>query len=219
MAEFDDITARDAQVAAQIGADVAVEQIADIYGRALLGAAEKAGRTEELLQEFDGLVTDVLEPFPKLETILASTLIPHEEKAGVLDRVLGGRFSPLLISFLKIVSRHGRLDCLRAIHRQTSLLYDRMRGRIHVQLATAAPLSDAAANRIAQRLRDVLGAEPILRRVTNPELIGGALLRVGDTVYDGSIANQLHLIRQQMMQRSVHEIQSRRDRFRDPAGN
>lgn len=219
MAEFDDITAADARTAAQIQADVGVEHIANVYGQAFLGAAENAGRSEALLEEFRSLVTDVLERFPVLEEILASALVSPEEKAGILDRVFGGRLSPLLISFLKVVSRHGRLDCLRAIHRQTRLLYDRLRGRVHVQLTTATPLSDALAGRIAAGLRNVLGGEPILRRVTDPTLIGGAVVRVGDTVYDSSVANQLQLIRQQMIDRSAHEIQSRRDRFRDPAGN
>ncbi len=219
MAEFDDITARDAKVAAQIQADVAVEQIADVYGQALLGAAESAGRTAEVLGEFDLLMGEVLDRFPRLEAILASALIAHEEKAALLDRVLGGRFSPLVLSFLKVVSRHGRLDCLRAIHRQSRLLYDRLRQRVHVRLTTATPLSDAAAGRLAEGLRGLVGGEPVVQRVTDPELIGGVVLRVGDTVYDGSIARQLHLLRQQMIDRSAHEIQSRRDRFRDPAGD
>ena len=45
------------------------------------------------------------------------------------------------------------------------------------------------------------------------------MLRVGDTVYDGSVATQLAQMREQMINRSVHEIQSRRDRFRHPDGN
>ncbi len=48
-------------------------------------------------------------------------------------------------------------------------------------------------------------------------LIGGAVLRIGDTVYDGSVANQLQNLREKMVERSAHEIQSRRDRFRNPA--
>jgi len=219
MAESDDITARDANVAAQIEADVRVEHIADVYAQALLGAAENVGRAEGVLEEFETLIAELLQPFPQLDAILTSTLIHHDEKTGILDRVLAGRFSPLLVNFLKVVSRHGRFDCLRAIHRQARLLYDRLRGRVHVRLTTATPLSEAAADRIVEGLRAVLGGEPVLRRVTDPELIGGAVLRVGDTVYDGSIANQLQLIRQQMINRSAHEIQSRRDRFRDPAGN
>ena len=219
MAESDDITARDANVAAQIEADVRVEHIADVYAQALLGAAENVGRAEGVLEEFETLIAELLQPFPQLDAILTSTLIHHDEKTGILDRVLAGRFSPLLVNFLKVVSRHGRFDCLRDIHRQARLLYDRLRGRVHVRLTTATPLSEAAADRIVEGLRAVLGGEPVLRRVTDPELIGGAVLRVGDTVYDGSIANQLQLIRQQMINRSAHEIQSRRDRFRDPAGN
>ena len=59
----------------------------------------------------------------------------------------------------------------------------------------------------------MLGGEPIIQWVTDPDLIGGAVLRVGDTVYDGSVAGQLEQLRQQILERSVHEIQSRRDRF------
>jgi F-type H+-transporting ATPase subunit delta len=219
MAESDDISAEDARAAAQITADVGVERIADVYAQALLSTAENAGRTADLLEEFDALVTELLEPFPQLETILTAALISAHEKVDVLDRVLAGRCSALLVNFLKVVARHGRLDCLRAIHRQTRLCYDRLRGRVHVRLTTAAPLSQSAAERIAERIGTLLGREPILRQATDPELIGGAVLRVGDTVYDGSIARQLQLIRQQIIDRSAHEIQSRRDRFRDPAGN
>ena len=61
----------------------------------------------------------------------------------------------------------------------------------------------------------MLGGEPLVEQVVDPTVIGGAVLRVGDVVYDGSVANQLQILRQQMIDRSVHEIQSRRDRFRN----
>jgi F-type H+-transporting ATPase subunit delta len=219
MAEFRDRTAEDALVAAQIEADVGVEHLGTVYGKALVGAAENAGQTEVVLDELDDLVANVLGRFPKLEAILASILVSPEEKANILDRVFRGRVSPLLLHFLQVVSRHGRLDCLRAIHHQAHDLYDKLRHRVHVQLTTAEPVGDALAERIAARLRAVLGSEPLLSRAVDPGLIGGAVLRVGDTVHDGSIANQLRVVRQQMIDRSAHEIQSRRDRFRYPAGS
>ena len=55
----------------------------------------------------------------------------------------------------------------------------------------------------------------VLQKAVKPS----RLLRVGDTVYDGSLAAQLAQLRQQMIDRSIHEIQSGRDRFRHPAGN
>jgi F-type H+-transporting ATPase subunit delta len=219
MAESRDITAEDARTAAQIEADVGVEHIANVYAKALLDTTEKAGQTAVIIEEFDAVVAGVLDRFPKLEAVLASMLVSPEEKSALVDRVLGGRVSAILLNFLQVVARHGRLDCLRAIHCQTHDLYDKLRNRILVRLVTATPLGPAAVEHIAESLRPRLGGEPVFRQETDPDLIGGAVLRIGDTVYDGSIANQLKNLRQQMIQRTAHEIQSRRDRFRYPAGN
>ena len=98
-------------------------------------------------------------------------------------------------------------------------MLDKLRNRIPVELTTAAPIGAAETRRIVDNLRKQLDGEPVVRQSVDPNLIGGAVVRVGDTVYDGSIANQLKQLRQQMIDRSAHEIQSRRDRFRNPAGN
>jgi F-type H+-transporting ATPase subunit delta len=124
-----------------------------------------------------------------------------------------------MLHFLKVVSHHGRLDCLRAIHRQARGLYEKMRGRVVVQVTSATPMDDSVAEQIVRGIRPLLDGEPLLRRSVDPKLIGGIVVRVGDTLYDGSIAAQLKNVRQQMIDRSAHEIQSRRDRFRYPAGN
>jgi len=219
MAESKDITGEHAQTAAQIDADVGVEHIADVYAKALLSAAEGAGFTRTVLEEFDSLIAEVLDSFPKLEAILASGLVSIDEKAGILERLFDGRMSPTFVNFLKVVARHDRLDCLRVIHCRLGVLYDELQGRVQVQVATAAPVGDELAAGIAEKLRRGLNAEPVVEQIVDPELIGGVIVRVGDTIFDGSVANQLKLIRQQMIDRSVHEIQSRRDRFRYPAGN
>jgi F-type H+-transporting ATPase subunit delta len=219
MAETRDITAQDARTAAQIEADVGVEHIAGVYAKALLDTTERAGATAAVLEEFDALMTDVLDRFPRLEAVLASVLVSPEEKSALLDRLLGGRASAILLNFLKVVARHGRLDCLRAIHLTAHACYDKLRNRIPVRLSTATPLDAAALAGIAQSLQAKLGGEPVIQQEVDPGLIGGAVLRIGDTIYDGSVANQLQNLRQQMIEKSAHEIQSRRDRFRYPAGN
>ncbi len=216
MSEADDITARDAHVAERFSPDVGREQVGEIYARALLGAANKAGRTDDVLGELDSLVEDVLAAVPKLETVLASPLVSHEEKVSLFDRVFKPRLDPLLSNFLKVVSRHGRLDCLRAIRRQARKLYEESQGNIRVRITTAAEVAPEQVDQIGAALAASLGRRPILETAVDPALIGGAVLRVGDTVYDGSVANQLQHIRQQMIDRSIHEIQSRRDSFRTP---
>jgi F-type H+-transporting ATPase subunit delta len=212
-----DPTARDTQFAAEFDADVGAQHVADVYAEAFLGAAENAGRTEELLAEFDSFLTDVLDTFPMLEQVLGSRLVSADDKAGLLDRVLQSQASVIFLNFLKIVARHERLDILRVIHRQTHEQYNRLRGRVRVDVTTATAVPEELAQRIAQSLAKIVDGEPVLQRIVDPDLIGGIVVRVGDTVYDASVANQLKQLRQQMIDRSAHEIQSRRDRFRYPA--
>lgn len=211
-----DRQARDAQEASAIMADVGREQVAAVYAEAFLGAAQNAGRPEALIEEFDSFLTDVLDRLPEFEKVLESGFVGSEEKNAILDRALAGQASPEFLNFLKVVSRRGRLDLLRAIQREVHKLFERMQGRVRVQITTATPLDDQLANRIAENLRRMLQGEAVLQQAVDPALIGGIVVRVGDTVYDGSIATQLQNVRQQMIDRSAHEIQSRRDRFRYP---
>jgi F-type H+-transporting ATPase subunit delta len=199
--------------------DVDALKIGAVYAKALLGAAEAAGQTEAVIGEFDSLVTDVLDRFPQLEAVLASAIISPADKDDVLDKTLGKQASPLLLNFLKVVAKHGRLGTLRAIRRSLHEQHDQMRGRVRVRVTTATPLDDDVANRIADLVRNVLKHEPVLESAVESDMIGGVVLRVGDMVYDASIATQLAHIREQMINRSVHEIQSRRDRFRNPEGS
>jgi F-type H+-transporting ATPase subunit delta len=206
--------AADARVAAELDADVGVEHIGAVYAKALLGAAENAGRLAETFEELESLVRDVLDKLPQLDQVLSSGLVSHEDKAALLDRLLAGKASPLVLNFLKVLARHGRLDVLRAIYRQAKAQYDERRGVVRVELLTAAPVGQALIDKVQTQLRSLLGGEPVIEHRADPQLIGGAIVRVGDTIYDGSIATQLENLREQMIDRSVHEIQSRRDRFR-----
>jgi F-type H+-transporting ATPase subunit delta len=209
--------AADARMAAELNADVGVEHIGAVYAKALLGAAENAGRLDETLEELDSLVCDVLDRLPQLEQILASGLVGVEEKTALLDRALAGQASPLFLNFLKVLGRHGRLDLLRVVYRQAKAQYDVLRGVVRVEFLTASPVDAALIDKVQNQLRLLLGREPVVEHRVQPGLIGGAVVRVGDTIYDGSIATQLENLREQMIDRSVHEIQSRRDRFRPPA--
>jgi F-type H+-transporting ATPase subunit delta len=182
---IDDNSARDAQQVAQMEADVGREHVGAVYAEALLAVTEKAGTTDALVDVFDAVVSDVLDPFPEFERILDSALISHEQKVAILDHVLGPRVPAVFLDFLKVVSRHDRMDCLRAIHAATHVLYDELRGRVPVELVTPVPIDDALAGRLDGRLHELLGGQPILSRRVDPELIGGAVVRVGDTIYDG----------------------------------
>lgn len=198
--------------------DVGAQQVAALYAKAFLAAAEKSHQTDALVQELAGLA-DLFGQQPDFAAVLASALVSQEEKSQLLDKVLGGKVSDTLLDFLKVLSRHERLDLVRPIEREVVRMHDELRGRVLVHLRTATPVQDGLSQSLRNSLGKLFGGEPKIEAEVDPALIGGIMLRVGDTVYDGSLATQLEQVREQMITRSVHEIQSRRDRFRHSGGN
>ena len=85
-----------------------------------------------------------------------------------------------------------------------------------VLVTSAVPLPDDQAERLRQEIRSQFAKEPVLDIHVDPELIAGMLVRVGDWRLDSSIRSRLHRIREQLVERSSYEIQSRRDRFSSP---
>ncbi len=199
--------------------DVRAQQIASVYAKAFLGAAESAGQLDERVSELEDFLRDVVNELPQFEALLSTYLVKHEQRTGILDRVLGGAVSAPLLDFLKVLSRHDRLGVLREIGREVRSQYNVLVGRVPVRVSTATPLSPADAEKMVPALRALLKGEPEVELAVDPALIGGLVLRIGDTVYDGSVARQLEQVREQMINRSVHEIQSRRDSFRSASGN
>jgi F-type H+-transporting ATPase subunit delta len=199
--------------------DIKAQQVGAVYARALLGATEKAGQTESVLAELDAVVSEVLDAHPQFDAILTSGVILAEEKVALIDRTLAGRISPLLLNFLRVLAQHGRLDCLRAARQQAWEQLDQLRGRVKVRVATAKELPEELFDELTVALRAGLGGEPVVAQQVKEDLIGGLVLQVGDTVFDGSVSAQLQRVRNEMIQRSVHEIQSRRDRLRFASGD
>jgi F-type H+-transporting ATPase subunit delta len=194
--------------------DVGAQQVGATYAKALLSAAKKAGNLEQVAEDFRATIVEVLDKLPRLEHVLASALIAPEEKLPLIERVFRGRVTPTFLNFLKVVATKGRLGALRATYREFLKHYDEYRGIVRVKLTTASAVSPQVQERIQQTLRSMLDGEPVIDAQIDPELIGGLVLRVGDAVYDGSVARQLQQMREQMINRSVHEIQSGRNRFR-----
>src|ERR1044071_358313 len=109
------------------GFDAGREHLGHVYGQALLGAAEKAGVTEQVMAELDSLVDDVLEKLPSLRDVLSAPKVSVEDKERFIDRSLGGKASQTLISGLKVMARHGRLDCIRDVRKAFRKLLNELR--------------------------------------------------------------------------------------------
>ena len=193
--------------------DISRQQLGSTYAKSLLGASEKAGNSDQVVDELGSLVEDLFDKVDGLESTLSSPRLSEEEKLGILDRVLGDRSSADLLTFLKVVCQHGRLDCLRQIYSAARVELNRMRGRIEVQVTTAETIDSALSDRIAEVLRGALKKDVQLRCDVNADIVGGLVVRVGDTVYDGSVSNKMARLREETIQKTVQQIREASDRF------
>jgi F-type H+-transporting ATPase subunit delta len=108
---------------------------------------------------------------------------------------------------------------LPLILKESRLRHEIRSGKQRVQVKSAQSLSEATLQNIRRQLAAVLPFEPILEIQTEPALLGGLVIRVGDTVYDGSLRSRIRQLRSRLRARSINEIQSGRDRFSYPTGN
>jgi F-type H+-transporting ATPase subunit delta len=189
------------------------EPVAVVYAKALLGALESTGQTESAMQELESLIVDCLDNLPQFEATLASLRVPHEDKVALLDKAFHGRMNPVLLSFLKVTSQHGRLDCLRAIFRAAQRLLAEMQGRVEVHVATATEIDDDLELQIAGTLQTALGRQVDLETEVQADLIGGMVVRIGDSVYDASVVNELRRLRDGVLTSTSQAIQGALERF------
>lgn len=196
------------------GTDVEAQRVARVYAESLLNSVEKQGHADEVVADLDALVTEVFPSHPNFETFLASGAVGRDRKEPVIRKAFDGRASELFVNFLLVLNRHDRLDLLRPIRAELHALHDQRRRRLRVQVRTAVPLPDDQQTRLRDQLRRAFDREPVLQTAVDPSVLGGLAVRVGDWLYDGTVRTRLDNLRNQLIERSSHEIQSGRDRFR-----
>jgi F-type H+-transporting ATPase subunit delta len=193
--------------------DIDKQRLGSIYATALLGAASSDRPADDLVDELGSLVDDVLTPFPNLEQTLASPRISSADKEGLLDRIFAGRASESLLTFLKVVAANGRLDCLREIRTAAHEELNRIHGRVAVTVTTAESIDENLRGQIVNQLQVATGTPVDLRCRVDAGIIGGMVVRVGDTVYDSSVVNQLARLKRDALGKTFNQLRETIDRF------
>lgn len=171
--------------------DTGAEQLGKTYATALIGAAQSAGVTDKVVAQLGQLVDEYLGGSDKLAAAFASPRVDHDEKVRVIDRLFGGQFEPVLVNFLKVMASRDRLAYVAAVRNASNDIVDEMTGRLLAHVRTAVPLDDTLRQQITTQLGSRFNKEVRLRETVDPDLIGGMVIRVGDSVFDNSVANRL----------------------------
>ncbi len=197
--------------------DPSARSIAMVYAVALLDAAKSAG-VDQPLVEFRELL-DAVQSQPEFESLLSSPMLNRDNKQGIVERTLKPRCSEFLGNFLVVLAKHDRLDLLATILHEATQEQERRSGRQRVLVRSAVALSPEQLESIRVQLKSAMTTDPIVVPQVEPALLGGLIIQVQDTIFDGSVATRLTNLTQRLRERYVHEIQGGRNRFSSPEGN
>lgn len=145
---------------------------------------------QALASELTALAATLAETDGAME-MFASPHLRAQDRAQLVDRIFGGRVSEALADLLGVMARNGRMNLLPAVAQAFDHVLDERAGRVEALVTTAVPVDDEQKQSIRQQVADMLGAEPALHYAVDADLIGGMVLRVGDRVYDASVAGEL----------------------------
>ena len=173
------------------------ETIARNYAEVLFDLGERSGNTARYVDLIDAVAAAV-EQTPRVQAVLMSPKVPKAEKA----RILGGalRETPReFVLFLQALVKRGRQQLLREIATQYLVLLDQKLDRVRAGVTLARMPDERVKKTIQEALSRQLGKQVIPAFTVDPEILGGAIVRVGERVLDGSVRRRMTKLRRQLL--------------------
>jgi|YNPMSStandDraft_1061717.scaffolds.fasta_scaffold20072_4 F-type H+-transporting ATPase subunit delta len=174
------------------------ERVARRYARALFQVALREQAVEVVNEALHQLLR-ALQEQPSLQRLLLTPYIPRERKRQMIRQAIERQTHPLLVSLVDVVVDKRREGILPEIAREFAALRDEHLGIVRVHVTTAYLLAPQQEEALIQSLQQRTGKTVVLETQVDPSLIGGVMVRIGDTVIDGSLRGQLQRLKQYLL--------------------
>jgi len=137
---------------------------------------------------------------PYAETLFAlAERHEADAKKELIQKVFSPELPPQLVDFLLVTIDKRRQRLLRQMAQHFRELVDEREGRAHVDVTVARQPDGATLDLLTRRLSDLIGATAVPHVRVRPEILGGIIVRAGDTIYDGSVRRRLDGMRRQLL--------------------
>ena len=174
------------------------ETVAKKYAETLFELA----RRHDALEAYGAAIATIasaIDADAKLRLFLETPRIEDEDKKAVVRRAFGEALPKHVVNFVMVTIDKRRQRLLRDISRGYDLLLDDHLGRGHVEVTVARQIDDATTHLISERLSSVLETRVISHVHVKPKILGGLIIRTGNTIYDGSIRRRLDGMRRRLL--------------------
>ena len=173
-----------------------MEEIAQVYSRSLFEVAKEHGNLD-LIRDQLGQFTDALEQNRELAIFFFSPYFSTEEKKQGLNRALVDA-DPVFRNFLELLIENHRMPVIYRARRQFEALWDVEHRLLPVDVTSAVPLDPAVSEELGRKIREQTGQKVELTSTVDPDILGGIVLRVGNSILDASISNRLQQLRREV---------------------
>ena len=174
-----------------------MEEIAQVYARALFDAAEESGELDEMREEL-ATFADAVDGSRDLQVFLFSPYFSTDEKKEGLRRAIEGA-SENFLNFLDVLVENHRMPAIFRIRRGYDALWEEHYRRLPVEVTSAVELDADTVRGIGDRIAEQTGRTIELSSTVEPDILGGIVVRVGNQVLDASIRNRLDSLRKQVV--------------------
>ena len=171
--------------------------IARVYAETLLRSADRHGRVDDVDESVRAL-SAVLGASPEFRRFLDAPQIAAEQKRALVAEALQARLDPLVLRFLELVIGKHRERLLAEIVLAWTELLDARANRQTATVTTATPPDPETVSRVQAALEKATGKTIVLEQRVDPRLLGGLVIRAGDTVIDGSLRSRLVELRRRL---------------------
>lgn len=175
-----------------------MEEIAQVYARALFEVAQEQGKLD-LVREQLGQFADALNESADLRVFFFSPYFSTEEKKDGLHRALVDA-DPAIVNFLETLVERHRMPVAFRIRDEFQRLWDAENRLLPVEVTSAVDLDDATVKSIGERIGEQTGQRVELTSRVDPSILGGIVLRVGNSILDASIKHRLDQLRKHVAQ-------------------
>lgn len=167
------------------------------YAQALFNVAQEKNKVDELLVELESV--EQLNRDKTVADYLGNPAISFKEKETVLSGRLAG-VEPSVVNLVYLLLSNGKINMLSAVSDEYKQMVDGSKGIERAEVITAVPLDDNTRKKISSRLGDILGRNILIEpESTDPELIGGVIVRVGGKLLDGSTRSALNMLKKEII--------------------
>jgi F-type H+-transporting ATPase subunit delta len=172
--------------------------VARNYAEVLVSLAQEAKDLDGFGAAMD-MVADVCGRDARLKQFLETPSVTAKEKSRIIGKAFDGKLPQKLVRFVQAMVRNRRQHLLSEVALEYHSQVDALTGRAHAQVQVVSEPSEAVRASIAKELSRITGLRVVPHFTVRPHILGGVVVRMGDTVMDGSLARRLASLRTRML--------------------